>query len=223
MTRMILQLFIHLFTLCSLIQPYQVYGHQCFDSLANTTSVKSLDLTSSVTADFHSRDQLAETFESTTYWLLEWWKWGPRSRLYPVPIIPEQFNKLSWKLKRIEEVAKKYVGLPYKKLHIPSLGGLDCSNFTAWVYNYGLGLRISSNIIKQSETAGVKLQPNEVLQTGDLMYLWNSKKNRVTHVVMYLGDGLIIDSSGKNKQVKIRNLSEQELDRVVTVRRVIED
>lgn len=104
-------------------------------------------------------------------------------------------------------VAKKYIGLGYWHHHVPGYDsgdgpGLDCSNFTAWVYNYGLGVSINSGIGTQAETAGRRLAGDEPMQAGDLLFIKSADGSAIAHVVIYIGRGRIIDSTGPGVQVR---------------------
>lgn len=77
--------------------------------------------------------------------------------------------------------------------------GLDCSNFTAWVYNYALGIGFGGNVHRQYDgTAGPmgqRLSADSPFQPGDLIYLHpNDDPAVASHVVIYLDDGHIVDS-----------------------------
>lgn len=77
--------------------------------------------------------------------------------------------------------------------------GLDCSNFTAWIYNYGLGIKFGGNVHQQADgTAGPmgrRIPTEGPFQLGDLIYLHpNGNPGQASHVVLYVDDGHIIDS-----------------------------
>jgi len=148
----------------------------------------------SLTADFAYRDSLPETLHPRPKSTGKW-HWGPKPITYPKVKIPAGVNPLTWKQDRVIAVATKYIGLPYMHRHIPSQGGLDCSNFTSWVYNYGFGIRFSSNVQKQSKEAGRKLSPDETFAKGDLLFIWNKEKTKIKHVVIYVNPTTIIDST----------------------------
>lgn len=148
----------------------------------------------SLTADFAWRDQLPETAHPRPPTHGKW-AWGPRPETYPPERVPPEVNPVQWQRARVIAVAKKYIGLPYKHRHIPSQGGLDCSNFTAWVYNYGFGMRFSSNTQLQSQTAGRELQEYEKFEPGDLLFIWNVPRTKISHVVIYVDKHTIIDST----------------------------
>jgi hypothetical protein len=77
--------------------------------------------------------------------------------------------------------------------------GLDCSNFTAWVYNYGLGIKFGGSVGKQyAGTAGPmgqRIPAPGPFQPGDLLYLHpDGNTTTASHVVIYLDDNHVIDS-----------------------------
>ncbi|BAX92917.1 NlpC/P60 family protein [Mycobacterium shigaense] len=77
--------------------------------------------------------------------------------------------------------------------------GLDCSNFTAWVYNYGLGIKFSGDVHQQFDgTAGpmgLRVGRDGPFRSGDLIYLHpNGNTGHASHVVIYIDDQRIIDS-----------------------------
>jgi cell wall-associated NlpC family hydrolase len=111
-------------------------------------------------------------------------------------------NRVSWSRIRAVEAAKKWIGLPYKHHHIPAMGGMDCSNFTAFVYNYAFGIRFSSWVERQSEEAGRKLEKSETLAPGDLIFLYSADFTRISHAVIYLSPDEIIDSTGPGVDVR---------------------
>ncbi len=165
--------------------------------------------------------------------------WGPRARQFPA--FPN-FEKLpiEFKRQRLLFTAEKWTGRPYQHHHIPdwdppadwpwkevaygrNSAGIDCSDFTSWVYNYGLGIKLRTGIGEQAELTEVKGPGGEgslrcrtinndngydslvkTLRTGDLLYIKKSPQGKVSHVIMWVGeygknpDGipLIIDSTG---------------------------
>lgn len=178
------------------------------------------DFSQSLVSDLVLREALPETHFSKTNWLSKWGSWGPPAASYPKPQIPVRFDSLDWKRARVEVVAHRYLGLPYRHRHIPSLGGLDCSNFTAWVYNFGLGIHFPSNIELQSLAVGRQLAVSEPLAKGDLLFLWNKDRTRINHVVIYLNKDQVIDAA-KGRGVQIRKLSRIQ-SRMAWARRVID-
>lgn len=171
-----------------------------------------------VDVDFEFRDILPQTDTPEGKWNT---KWGPSAKTYPAFAVPDCVKEpVAYQRQRVIAVAREYLGLPYRHKHIPAAGGLDCSNFTSWVYNYGFGIRFSSHVEKQAETAGRRLDPDEAFEPGDLLFQTDKRKEHIAHAVIYLGDDKIIDST-KGK-VAIRKFGGWYKDRHSHARRIIE-
>ncbi len=112
---------------------------------------------------------------------------------------------------------------PWKETCVGHNGkGVDCSNLTSFVYNQGFGIRMSSAIHQQAEShraleerhESISLrtielpdsyaQRQEILRTGDLVYIRGRADGPITHVVIWVGSlgrspsgvPLVIDSHG---------------------------
>lgn len=165
--------------------------------------------------------------------------WGPPARHFPASREAEG-KSIEWKRERIIAVGLRFQGYGYQHHHIPdwdppsdwpwkevAIGhngkGVDCSNFTAFVYNQGLGYKPTGAIREQSERLEIP-GPGEdrmhraeridlpqsyeerikILHTGDLLYI-RSLKGEVSHVVLWVGSigkspdntPLILDSHGE--------------------------
>ncbi len=164
--------------------------------------------------------------------------WGPEPRHYP-PIEHLQDRSPSWQRQRVLAVAVSFIGLPYQHHHIPDWNpgpdwpwkpvaygrnskGVDCSDFSSWCYNYGLGIKLNTSVVKQALHDDVRgaggdgmIQLRVIqndngydtlikqLKTGDLLYIRNNG-GKLAHVIMWVGahgrspDGvpLIIDCTG---------------------------
>lgn len=171
----------------------------------------------SLTADFAERDNMPQTDVPQEHWFDRSFDlWGPLAKQFPAPIVPNGIDPIQWKRDRIIEAAKHYQGLPYKRWedgcrgHFPARGcGLDCSNFAAWVYNYGLGIKFTSDVDAlangASPAAGRVLASNEPLKKGDLILL----NGRVKHVVIYIDENHVIDSTSiRPEGVQVRDVRE---------------
>lgn len=159
-----------------------------------------------VTSDFPYRDSLPQTHIPKSEWFKPvWGTWGPPAKLLPKPTIPAKVDRVKWKQARIVAAAKHYIGLPYKRAdgmrgHFPDRGcGLDCSNFVAWVYNFGLGMKISSDVDVLSRGCKKDLP----LQKGDLIFFNTTPR----HVMIYINENYVIDStSTRESGVQVRDL-----------------
>ena len=167
--------------------------------------------------DFEKRDLIPQSQDP---------HWGPQPTKFdsiPIPsnlTTPLEINE--WKRQVVLAVAKHYIGVPYVHHHIPALG-LDCSNFTSWVYNYGLGIHINSDVHKQAETAGRKLNSNEPFQLGDLLFIHHKTTDVIAHVIIYVDKDHIIDCTiDEHDGVWLRSFKTWYKKRFAFARRIIE-
>lgn len=162
--------------------------------------------------------------------------WGPHPRQFAAPApAPAGCNLTTWKQQRVIASALQYQGYHYQHHHIPdwdpspypgwpylntTLGhqskGLDCSDLTSWAYNFGLGIKLNSDIAQQASstsippaggagantTATVPLRATSTtapmnytlitstLATGDLLYIrptGSAPLGDVSHVIIWVG------------------------------------
>jgi hypothetical protein len=187
-----------------------------------------------------ARIPYAEWFSAET--LKRFGSWGPAAQQFPPPPGLEQ-KSAEWLQQRIIATALRYRGYRYQHHHIPDweppagwpLGksalppakGVDCSNFTAFVYNQALGLKPTGAIEEQAamtevpgpgpdcHTPVTRIERPagyadfaQVLKTGDLLFICGKPGGDVTHVVLWVGAigqardqvPLILDSTGGNRQ-----------------------
>jgi cell wall-associated NlpC family hydrolase len=112
---------------------------------------------------------------------------------------------------------------PWKQSCVGHNGkGFDCSNFTSFVYNQGFGIKMTSAVERQAELrsaveeGGSRIslrrielpddyeRRQQVLRTGDLVYIRGREDGPITHVVIWVGSvgrapsgvPLIMDSHG---------------------------
>jgi hypothetical protein len=175
------------------------------------------DASEALTADFAERDRLPESSVPESEWYRDGSQetWGPKAAHYPPVRVPAGADPIEWKRARILAVARHYLGLPYQHHHIPAwapgkggaqeTAGLDCSNFTSWVYNYGLGIVFTSDVNIQADgpnAPGRRLAANEAFAPGDLLFIENRARTKVTHVVIYIDPGHIIDDHADGVRVR---------------------
>jgi cell wall-associated NlpC family hydrolase len=160
--------------------------------------------------------------------------WGPAAATYPAVAAPSGCDAVSWKRARVLAAAQHYIGLPYQHHHVPQWDpssawsgaegpGLDCSNYTAWVYDFGLGIKFTSSVVDQADgpsAPGRLLSSSEPLMPGDLLYIYTSDFSAIGHVVIYVDAGHIIDDTGPG--VQIRAFTGWYQTRYAHARRVIE-
>ena len=103
---------------------------------------------------------------------------------------------------QIVALAKQNLGVPYKwGGTTPS--GFDCSGFVYYVMNT-LGIKISRTI-STMYTQGTAVSKSE-LQPGDVVFFKNTYKTGLSHVGIYVGDGMFIHSPSSGKVVSYADL-----------------
>ncbi|MEZ4872135.1 MAG: NlpC/P60 family protein [Bdellovibrionales bacterium] len=200
-----------------LIQSLESYGFDCLELQLEPLIEHTFPVTP--TSDFELRDQLPQTEVKKGLWRSCCGDFGPCPLPFPKVVYPSLAAQQNWPRLRVIVAAKKYIGLKYQHFHIPEMGGLDCSNFTSWVYNYALGIRISSNVETQSKTAGHLVDSNEALKPGDLIFLWAEDRNRISHSLIYIDSETVIDSTGPG--VELRRFQGKYKTRFAWARRLI--
>lgn len=169
--------------------------------------------------------------------------WGPPFVHQPPPQGIDS-RPSEWKRQRVIAAALRYVGVTYQHHHLPDWDppadwpwkevksgrngkGVDCSNFTAFIYNQTMGLKPSGAIGDQAEELNIpynngktlqaqKIQRpatlaefNKQLKTGDLLFIKGSpSSSAITHVVFWVGpigqspagEALILDSTGEGRK-----------------------
>ena len=91
--------------------------------------------------------------------------------------------------KKIEEI-KKYVTTPYL-YGGTTTKGLDCSGFTQWALKY-LGITIPRSSYDQA-TGGIAISKKDksLWKSVDIL-LYADKSVSISHVALYLGDGMLM-------------------------------
>jgi len=172
-------------------------------------------------SDFAAIDQNPQTYE-TNWCNSTGGTWGPHHRTdFYFPAIPSGVDPGDWARARVIAAALKWRYLPYQHHHIPAFDatsctnlpaanqvgpGLDCSNFTSFVYQYSFNYSINSAIATQESdlATGRMLSSTEALLPGDLMFCMGSPSGPgVTHVVMYIDPIHRIDEHGTGCDIRV--------------------
>lgn len=122
---------------------------------------------------------------------------------------------------RVEKLiswAAEKVGMPYSQALRDSGTHFDCSSFVYYAYQH-IGVNISFNgeytahqIAKGLEIKGKTFTNLSNLRPGDLIFSSNrsneskSRYKGITHVVLYVGDGMIIDAQSTQAGITYRKL-----------------
>jgi cell wall-associated NlpC family hydrolase len=87
----------------------------------------------------------------------------------------------------------QFRGTPYKWGGNDPLSGIDCSGFVKFLYGQ-IGLNLPRTAAEQAKY-GQAITKFEDLQPGDRLYFWDSKRNKIGHTGVYLGNGIFVHSS----------------------------
>lgn len=87
----------------------------------------------------------------------------------------------------------KFQGTPYKWGGNDPLNGIDCSAFVKFLYGQ-IGLNLPRTAAQQA-MVGMPISRLEDLQAGDRLYFWDSKRGKIGHTGIYLGNGYFVHSS----------------------------
>ena len=105
---------------------------------------------------------------------------------------------------KIVETAKLYLGCRYTWGGMSPETGFDCSGLVNYVYNqYGYSLHRVAQDIYDNDGLSV---PEHDLKPGDIL-CFGSSGSSITHVGIYIGDGLFIHASTSTTGVIISTLS----------------
>ncbi len=103
----------------------------------------------------------------------------------------------------IVRTAHRFLGTSYRWGGETAGRGFDCSGLTMTVYRLN-GLDLPRNSRSQF-MAGTPV-PKEALRMGDLVFFSTARRNRVTHVGVYTGQGKFIHAPGRGKRIRTSSL-----------------
>ncbi len=104
-------------------------------------------------------------------------------------------DKSTLKEKMLMEIIK-YLDTPYKYGGNTS-DGIDCSAFTRAVYNEVLSIELERSA-RDQYNQGVKIENQEDLKFGDLVFFNTRRRVKPGHVGIYIGDNLFAHASSKS-------------------------
>jgi cell wall-associated NlpC family hydrolase len=105
----------------------------------------------------------------------------------------------------LADFAMKLRNIAYRRGGREISTGFDCSGFVRYVFRHSLGLDLPSDSASQFH-AGSHVD-REALKMGDLVF-FRTQGKRVSHVGIYLDNGLFIHSPSNGKRVRIDHLAE---------------
>lgn len=106
---------------------------------------------------------------------------------------------------KLQEEMKEYLGIPYRSGGT-SFNGMDCSGFARTIYSNLFGIELPHNSAAQFSFTKLQKIDEDELQTGDLVFF--SRKKRINHVGVYLGEGNFIHATN-GKGIVISSLDDQ--------------
>jgi hypothetical protein len=106
----------------------------------------------------------------------------------------------------IAATANGFIGLPYQWGDISPTKGFDCSSLVMAVFQLN-GL-VVPRTSREQFSKGVPVEP-ENLDRGDLLFFSTNGTGQVSHVGIYVGDGIFIHAPGKGKPIRQESLNTQ--------------
>ena len=106
--------------------------------------------------------------------------------------------------KEIADYSKKFEGYPYK-MGTKGPNTFDCSGLVTYVYNhFGISLPHGTSYFAGDgyKKYGEKITSIDSMRAGDLVFFGSNSSN-LSHVGIYLGNGVMINALNPNKGVKI--------------------
>jgi len=98
---------------------------------------------------------------------------------------------------RIVRTAERYIGAPYRHGGATPRG-FDCSGYVMYVYQQN-GILLPRQVDRQYEAGKhIKLRQAE---PGDLVFFRTSRRNRLSHVGIYIGENRFIHAPRSGKRV----------------------
>lgn len=104
----------------------------------------------------------------------------------------------------IVKAARNFLGVPYLWGGASPEAGFDCSGLTMTVYQLS-GIDLPRTSGEQFGT-GEDVDKDGLLK-GDLVFFATGKGKKVSHVGVYIGDGIFIHAPGKGKKIRTDALS----------------
>lgn len=101
--------------------------------------------------------------------------------------------------------ALQYLGTKYVWGGNSLTNGIDCSGFVKKLFGK-IGIDLPRTAAEQS-LVGEPIYRYEDLQTGDRLYFWEAKKNKIGHTGIYIGNGQFVHSSMNHHGVAVDYLS----------------
>ena len=117
---------------------------------------------------------------------------------------------------RVNQEAKKYLGVPYVWGSENPTEGFDCSGLVRWVIKKTHGKTIPRTTMDQYRAWSRSIERSlSGVEPGDFVYFKTNGTNPVSHVGIYLGSNKFIHAPNRNDKVKISEIDKYWGDRLV--------
>lgn len=116
--------------------------------------------------------------------------------------LPSRSASVSTQGQAVLEIAKQYLGLPYRYGGNSPSTGFDCSGFVKYVYAQ-LGVNLN-RVAADQMLNGIWVDPS-ALQIGDIIGFYNSS-GYINHVGIYAGNGMMIHSPQTGDVIKYESV-----------------
>jgi cell wall-associated NlpC family hydrolase len=116
------------------------------------------------------------------------------------------------------EKGTEFQGTPYVWGGNDIQNGIDCSGFVQKLYG-AIGLNLPRTAAEQA-MVGTPVRRYEDLKKGDRLYFWDSKRGKIGHTGIYLGNWKFVHSSSSRKGVATDDIRNKKwLDILISARR----
>lgn len=116
--------------------------------------------------------------------------------------LPSRSASVSTQGQAVLEIAKQYLGLPYRYGGNSPSTGFDCSGFVKYVYAQ-LGVNLN-RVAADQMLNGIWVDPS-ALEIGDIIGFYNSS-GYISHVGIYAGNGMMIHSPQTGDVIKYESI-----------------
>lgn len=116
--------------------------------------------------------------------------------------------------------ARGLLGIKYKWAGETPERGVDCSGLIRYVFAK-LGIDLPHSSAELAKLGGTVEVDTAAMRPGDLLVFSRPQSKRISHVAMYVGDGMMIHASAEKHQVWETPVMEYNLVKLRGVRRVI--
>jgi cell wall-associated NlpC family hydrolase len=96
--------------------------------------------------------------------------------------------------------SRSLLGVRYKWAGATPERGLDCSGFVQYVFKK-LGIDLPHHAATLAKLGEPMSKDASEMQVGDLLVFSKMKSTRISHVGIYVGDGMMVHASSRAKQV----------------------